>query len=87
MRSYFHIIFPILPHPSESKLFTGDHTSKDNHAPGPVITGASPYKRSKLSNSEAEIRESVREFQSLIVLGKKLDLPYLFGYKTGFSLL
>ena len=66
---------------SESELFTGD-TSKDNHTPGPVVRGVRTLAlirevnlvTDSTAHSEAEIRDSVREFQSLIVWGKKLDL-------------
>ena len=65
---------------SESELFTGD-TSKDNHSSKPVIMGVSLLTREVnlgteySAHSETEIRESVKEFQSLIVWGgeKKLD--------------
>ena len=59
---------------SESELFTGD-TSKDNHSSEPVIMGASLLTREvnleteSSARSETEIRESVKEFQSLIVWG------------------
>ena len=59
----------------ESKLFTGD-TSKDNQNLSLwelVLTREVNLVFESSALSEAEIRESVREFQPLIVWGKKLD--------------
>ena len=41
---------------------------------GPSVKTESSVKKESSAHSEAEIRESVREFQSLIVWEKKLDL-------------
>ena len=64
---------------SETELFTGD-TSKDNHSPGPVSWGAESLGLTREENL-AEKRESVTDFQSLIVGGGGGERNWTYKYQ------
>ena len=76
----FHYLNLFVYSESESELLLVTRTN-DNHSPGPVIREFSPQAliirevnlaTESSAPSAAERRESVSEFQSLIVWGKKL---------------